>query len=92
VQVGATLEFSPHHFFGDVISLPNRERNDRERRVLGRAVHKLAAIRDEQVADVVRLSVLIADTVAWARALPAGAHVVRRGERTPRIELPTRTP
>jgi hypothetical protein len=59
-----------------VICLPNCERNDRERRVLGCAADKLAAIRDEQVADVVRLSVLV-----------AGMHMSNRQPARSRIEV-----
>ena len=48
------------HFVSDVFRLPDRQRHDRQRRVLGAAGGELAAVGDEQVLDVVRLAELVA--------------------------------
>ena len=60
------------HLVGDVVGLTDREGHDRQRRVLGPAGCELAAVRDEQVLDVVRLAPLVHHAVARI-----GAHTVR---------------
>ena len=54
------------HRLGDVVRLPDRQRHDGERRVLGRAGGELAAVGDEQVLDVVRLAPFVDDAVLAA--------------------------
>ena len=46
----------------------------------GPAGRELAAVRDEQIGDIVGLAVLLADAVLRLLALAAGAHVVSAGE------------
>ena len=41
------------HLVGDIVRLPDGQRHDRQRRVLGAAGGELAAVGDEQVLDVV---------------------------------------
>ena len=65
---------------GQVVGLPDRERHDGQRRVLGPAGRELAAVRDEQIGDIVGLAELVADAVLCLFALAAGAHVVSAGK------------
>src|SRR5690606_21757034 len=65
------------HLLGDVVGLPDRQRDDRQRRVFGGAGGELAAVRHEQVPDVVRLAVAVDHTVLGLLAHAVGAEVVR---------------
>ena len=82
---------------GDVVGLPDGERDDGQRRVLRRAGGELAAVGDEEVRDVVALPAPVDHPVARVLAHPVGAEVVRRrigrrreGARPPRP--PRRSP
>src|SRR5258706_612471 len=75
------------HLVGNVIRLPDRQRDDGERRILRRAGGELAAVRDEKVFHVMGLPVTVAHTVARAGALPACAHVMSRRKRHARVNL-----
>jgi hypothetical protein len=53
---------------GQVSGLPDRERHDGQRRVLGAAGRELTAVRDKQIGNVMGLTVLVADTTASSSA------------------------
>src|SRR6267142_3727307 len=61
-QTEVVLDFLSLHGAGDMIRLPDGKRHDGVRRIAGRAAGKLAAIRDEQILDVVGLAELVHDT------------------------------
>src|SRR5271165_976983 len=52
------------HLVRDIVRLTDRKRHDRQGRVFGAAGGELAAVRDEQVPDVVRLAPLVHHAVA----------------------------
>src|ERR1700730_8352971 len=64
-----------------MISLSDCKRHDRERRIAGRAGGELAAIRYEQIFDIVGLAEFVHDTVLCFRAHPVRAHVMGAGIR-----------
>src|SRR5262245_66662990 len=68
------------HLVGDVVGLADRERDDRQGRVGGGTGAELAAVRDEQVLNLVGLAPLVADPVLRPFAHAATAHVVARRE------------
>ena len=72
-------DFLALHRAGDVVRLPDRQRDDRQRRIAGRAAGELAAVGDEQVLDVVGLAELVHHAVPRLLAHPVGAEVVRAG-------------
>src|SRR5262245_45935141 len=78
--VMGVLHLLPTQLTGQVLSLPDRERHNGQRRVLGPAGRKLAAVRDEQIGDVVGLAILVAHPVLRLLALAAGALVLGAGE------------
>src|ERR1700730_14615156 len=61
---------------GYILRLTNSESNDREGWICRRAATELAAVRDKQVADVVRLAPFIANTVVRPFTLSARAEIV----------------
>src|SRR6476646_9349719 len=70
---------------GQVVGLPDRERHDGQRRVLGPAGRELAAVRDEQIGVIVGLAVLVADAVLRLLALAAGTHIVSTSDMPARL-------
>jgi choline dehydrogenase-like flavoprotein len=54
---------------GQVSGLPDRECHDGQRRVLGAAASELAAVRDEEIGNVVGLAVLVTNAVLRRLAL-----------------------
>ena len=61
------------HLISNVIRLADSKSNDREGRIGCRPGSELAAVRDKQVLDVVRLAPFIANTVLRTLALSASA-------------------
>jgi hypothetical protein len=81
------LDLAPLHCAGNVVGLPDGQRNDSQRRVARGAGRELAPVRHEQVLDVVRLTVFVDPDVTRLLAHPVGPEVVsarmgRRRERT----------
>ena len=76
------------HLLRDVIGLPDRQRDDGQCRVLRAAGRELAAVRNEEVRNVMGLPPLVADAVTRIAAHAAGSEVVRRrvGRRAAQID------
>src|SRR5712671_8009975 len=72
----ASLNLLALHRAGDVVRLPDRERHDRQRWIAGGAAGELAAIRDEQVLDVVGLAEFVHHAVPRLLAHPVATQVV----------------
>src|SRR6478672_8578411 len=64
------------HGARDVVRLPDRQRHDRQRRIAGGAGGELAAVRDEQVLDVVGLAELVRHTIPRLLAHSVGTQIV----------------
>src|SRR5216683_2962172 len=68
------LDLLALHRAADVVRMPDRERHDRQRWIAGGAASELAAIRDEQVLDVVGLAEFVHHAIPRLLAHPVGAH------------------
>ena len=66
------------HLVGDVVGLTYRQGHDGEGRVLRSAGRELAAVRDEEIFDVVRLAPLVDDAVARILRHAVSAEIVGR--------------
>ena len=74
-----SLKIALRHFARDIVGLADGQCHDGERRVLRRPGGELAAIRHEQVLDVVRLTPCVDDTIPGIFTHAVGAEVVGRG-------------
>src|SRR3981189_631052 len=72
----AVLDCLSQHAAPPYMPNPDGKRHDGERRIAGRAAGELAAIRDEQILDVVGLAEFVHDTILRFGPHPVGAHVM----------------
>ena len=59
------LDIACANFASDVISLPDRQRHNSQRRIFGSARGELRPIRDEQVFDIMGLTPFVHHAVLW---------------------------